>query len=144
MAMAAAMAPVAHLMPTASTSTSSPSASLRSRGRRCARSAASFAGQPLMAVGSLPVLGLVLSRPATAGVVCAATKEGKEQDTQEIAKQKAAVESPKTDVDTVTRKFGLEAGLWKVLLPRPRLLLPLLDNALGQFSFGITSLHSLV
>lgn len=115
MAMAAAMAPVAQLMPTASTS--SPNASLHSRGRRCARSAASFAGQPLMAVGSLPVLGLVLSRPATAGVVCAATKEGKEQDTQEIAKQKAAVESPKTDVDAVTRKFGLEAGLWKVCPP---------------------------
>lgn len=58
------------------------------------------------------MVGLVLSRPLTARVVCAATKEGKEQETKEEAKPK--VESEEIDVETVTRKFGLEAGLWKV------------------------------
>ncbi|KAG0560682.1 hypothetical protein M758_9G004600 [Ceratodon purpureus] len=110
MATAATMAAVAPLMPTGSIS----SRGTHARGTHYSRSATSFAGQPLMALGSLPVLGLALSRPATAGVVCAATKEGKEQDTQDIAKQKAAVETPESDVDSVTRKFGLEAGLWKI------------------------------
>lgn len=106
MAMAATVAPVAPFMRTAS--------SANTNATLCSRSGASFAGRSSMAVGGLPLLGLALSRPATAGVVCA-TKEGKEQDTQEKATQKA-VESPTTDVDSVTRKFGLEAGLWKVRL----------------------------
>ena len=81
-----------------------------------------------MAVGSLPVLGLALSRPAAASVVCAATKEEKEQDIQE----KAAEQSPENDADTVARKFGLEAGLWKVCS-----LLLLLHQDLGQLSEGL-------
>lgn len=57
---------------------------------------------------SLPVLGVALSRPA-ARVVCAATKEGKEK---EEVKPKAA--SQEVDAEDITRKFGLEAGLWKI------------------------------
>ena len=139
MATAATMAAVAPLMPTGSNS----SRGIHSRGSHYSRSATSFAGQPLMALGSLPVLGLALSRPATAGVVCAATKEGKEQDTQDIAKQKAAVETPESDVDSVTRKFGLEAGLWKVCFSASRVLLLFFwDKVSEQSSFRIAALHS--
>jgi hypothetical protein len=48
-------------------------------------------------------------------VVCAATEE-KERASKEIETEKEkekAIES-EPDVEAVTRKFGLEAGLWKV------------------------------
>ncbi|XP_024394924.1 uncharacterized protein [Physcomitrium patens] len=53
-------------------------------------------------LSTMPVLGLVGSKRS--GVLCAATKEGKEkeQDTKDI------------DAETVTKKYGLEAGLWKI------------------------------
>lgn len=112
---AVAMAQVAPLLPTAISSTSSsrsrPIVGLNLRARP--KGVSSFSRQSLIALGSLPVLGLVVSRP---GVVCAATKEGKEKDAkeQEAKAAETTVESNEVDAETVTRKFGLEAGLWKV------------------------------
>lgn len=65
--------------------------------------------RPGFRASGLPVLGVALSRPA-ARVVCAATKEGKEKEGV-----KPKVDSKQeVDAEDITRKFGLEAGLWKI------------------------------
>lgn len=125
---AAAMAQVAPVLPIARPLL--PNASLQSRSTR-----ASLSTQPL----SLPVLGWAVSRPVSR-VVCAATKEEKEQQqetgTQEEAKAQVESKSKgesESDAESVTRKFGLEAGLWKVRVC-------VVDSVLG---FGVRRLRFL-
>lgn len=87
-----------------------------SNARRCSPAGASFSDRPARVFG-LSVLGLgsgTMLRQKEV-VVCAATEE-KERASKEIETEKEkekAIES-EPDVEAVTRKFGLEAGLWKV------------------------------
>lgn len=78
--------------------------------RRCTPAAAAFSGC-ISSLPRLPVLGL-RSRPLRQrGVVCALTEEKEKEKENE---KKRALE--KDDAESVTKKFGLEAGLWKVRL----------------------------